>query len=109
MRNHIRRDTELFYEASKRKEEGQTGLAALVLSRSSKSINDLIENAWRMNNTKAFNEHEKKKKKKRMEILTKCQSESCVDGCDMEWYECPRQMLQLNSINSFVFADAKTY
>ena len=40
-----------------------------------------------------------------MEILTKCQSESCVDGCDMEWYECARQRLQLNSIKPFVFAD----
>ena len=48
----------------------------------------------------------KKKKTTRMEILRKCQSESCIDGCDMEWYECARQVLQLNSINPFKFADA---
>ena len=103
LKNNIRRDTELFYEANKRKEEGQTDLAAFVLSRSSKSLNDLIENTWRMNNAKASIEREKLT---RMEILRKCQSESCVDGCDMEWYECARQVLQLNSINPFVFADA---
>ena len=74
-----------------------------VLSRSSKSLSDLIENTWRINNAKASIEHEKLT---RMEILRKCQSESCVDGCDMEWYECARQVFQLNSINPFVFADA---
>ena len=88
---------------TKKKEEGQTDLAAFVLSRSSKSLNDLIENTWRMNNAKASIE---RGKLTRMEILRKYQSESCVDGCDMEWYECARQVLQLNSINPFVFADA---
>ena len=40
-----------------------------------------------------------------MEILRKCQSEICVDGCDMEWYECARQVLQMNSMNPFMFFD----
>ena len=38
------RDTGFFYEASKRKEKGQTDLGASVLSRSNKSPSDLIEN-----------------------------------------------------------------
>ena len=103
LKNNIHLDTELFYEANKRKEEGQTDLAAFVLSRSSKPLNDLIESTWKMSNAKASIELEKTT---RMETLRKCQSESCVDSCDMEWYECARQMLQLNSINPFVFADA---
>ena len=103
LKNNIRRDTELFYEANKRKEEGQTDLATSVLPRSSKSLNDLIEDTWKMNNAKAYGEHEKLT---RMEILRKCQSESSVDGCDMEWYECAREVLQLNSINPFIFTDA---
>ena len=37
LKNNIRRDTELFHEANKRKEEGQTDLKAFVLSRSIKS------------------------------------------------------------------------
>ena len=92
LKNNIHRDTEPFYEANKRKEKGQTDLAAFVLSRSSKSLNDLIENTWKMNHAKASIEREKTT---RMEILMKCQSESCVDGCDMVWYECARQVLQL--------------
>ena len=57
----------------------------------------------KMNNAKASIEREKTTK---MEILIKCQSESCIDGCEMEWYEGARQVLQLNDINPFVFADA---
>ena len=103
LKNNIHCDVELFYEANNRKEEGQTDLAAFVLSRSSKSLSDLIENTWKMNNAKASTEREKTT---RMEILGKYQSESCVDGYDMEWYECARQVLQLNGINFFMFADA---
>ena len=103
VKSNIHRDTELSYEANKRKEEGRTDFAALVLSRSSKSLNDVIENTWKMNREKVSIEREKTT---RMEILMKCQLESCVDGCDMVWYECAMQVFQMNSINSFVFADA---
>ena len=103
IKKNIRRDTELFYEANQRKEEGQTNLAPFVSLRSSKFLNDLIENNWRMNNAKVSIGVEKTT---RMEIIRKCQFESCVDGCNMEWYECAKQVLQLNSINSFMFADA---
>ena len=85
------------------KAEGQTDLAAFVLSRSSKSLNGLIENTWKMNNAKTSIEREKTI---RIQILRKCQSESCVDDCEMEWYECARQGIQLNSINPFVFPEA---
>ena len=103
LKNNMHGDTELFYESNKRKEEGQIDLAAFVLSRSSKSLNDLIENTRKMNNAKAFIERDKTAG---MEVLMRCQSERCVDDCDMEWYECARQMLELNSINPFLFADA---
>ena len=74
-----------------------------MLFRSSKPLSDLIENTWRISNAKASIE---RGKTTRIEILEKYHSESCVDGCDMEWYECTRQVLQLNSKNTFVFADA---
>ena len=91
----MRCDTELFYEANKRKEERQTDLVVFVLSRSSKYLNDLIENTWRINNAKASIEHENLT---RMEILRKSYSETYVDGCNMEWYVCARQVLQPNNI-----------
>ena len=40
-----------------------------------------------MNNVKASIEC---KKTTRMEILRKFQSESGIDGCKIEWYECAR-------------------
>ena len=40
-----------------------------------------------------------------MKILMKCQSESCVDVCEMEWYKCAKQVLQRNSINPYIFGD----
>ena len=59
-----------------------------------------------MNKAKASIEREKATK---MQILRKCQSKSCVDGWNMEWYECARQVHQLNIMNPFddaVFDDA---
>ena len=61
LKKYIYRDTKLFYEANKRKEEGQADLAVFVLARSSKSLNDLIENTWKMNNAKASIEREKQR------------------------------------------------
>ena len=78
-------------------------MASFVLSSSSKYLNDPIENTWKTKNRRASIKLEKTT---RMEILMKCQSESCVDSCDMKWYECARQVLQLNNISPFVFADA---
>ena len=43
----------------------------------------------------------------RIGILMKCQSESCADLCEMEWYECARQVSQLDIINPYVFPDAR--
>ena len=59
-----------------------------------------------MNNQKASIEHGKTTK---MKIVRKCQSGSCVDGCDMEWYEGARQVLKLNYINPFMFANAEGF
>ena len=56
-----------------------------------------------MNNAKTSIEREKTI---RIQILRKCQSKSCVDDCEMEWYECARQGIQLNSVNPFVFPEA---
>ena len=42
----------------------------------------------------------------RMQVLKKVRLRSCVDGCDMEWYICSRDILQKNSINPYVYADA---
>ena len=94
---------ELFYDVNKRKEKEQTDLVAFLLSKSSKSFNNLIKNTWKINKAKSFIERQKATK---MQILRKCQSENCVNGWNIEWYDCARKVLQLNIMNPFVFADA---
>ena len=56
-----------------------------------------------MQNAKATLEREKTS---RMQVLEKSRLSSCVDGCDMEWYICSHYILQKNSINPYVYADA---
>ena len=59
VKNDVHQDIERFLEEHKRKEEGQTDLAVFILSRSSKSLHDLVEITCKMHNTKASTEHEK--------------------------------------------------
>ena len=40
-----------------------------------------------------------------MQGLGKARLNSFADDCDMEWYICSRDILQKNSINSYVYAD----
>ena len=55
-----------------------------------------------MQNAKATIEREKTS---RMQVLEKIRLSSCVDGFDMEWYICSRDILQKNGINPYVYAD----
>ena len=103
VKNNIHRATELYAAAEERRKEGQADLAAFVLSCTKKFLNDLIENTWEMQNAKATLEREKTS---RMHVLEKARLSSCVDGCDMEWYICSCDILQKNSINPYVYADA---
>ena len=91
VKNNIHRATEVYAAAEERRKEGQTDLAAFALSCTKKSLNDLIESTWEMQNAKATLEREKTS---RMQTLEKVRVSSCVDGCDMEWYICSRDILQ---------------
>ena len=94
VKNNIHRATELHTAAEERKKEGQSDLAAFALPCTKNSLNDLIESTWEMQNEKATLEREKTPT---MQTLEKVRLSSCVDGCDMEWYICSRDILQKNS------------
>ena len=47
-----------------------------------------------------------REKTSRMQVLEKVRLSSCVDGSDMEWYICSRDILQKNSINPYAYANA---
>ena len=67
IKNNIRRSTELYAVANERKAEGDKDLAEFVLSRSSKTLQELIQNTWELENPKANLEQEDTK---RMGIIT---------------------------------------
>ena len=46
--NQLTNSTQLFAKANEQKQAGKTDLANFVLSRSSKALNDLTENTWKM-------------------------------------------------------------
>ena len=58
-----------------------------------KTLNDLIESTWKMQNAKATIEREKTS---RMQVLEKIRLSSCVDGFDMEWYICSHDSFHTN-------------
>ena len=81
VKNNIHGATELHTAAEERRKEGQTDLAAFVLSCTKKTLNDLIKSTWEMQNAKATLEREKTST---MQGLEKVILSSCVDGCDMD-------------------------
>ena len=56
-----------------------------------------------MQNRKATLEREKTF---RMQVLEKVRLSSCVDGFDIDWFLCSRDILQENSIKPYVYTDA---
>ena len=58
-----------------------------------KTLNDLIESTWKMQNAKATIEREKTS---RMQVLENIRLSSCVDGFDMEWYICSHDSFHTN-------------
>ena len=59
VKRNIHRATELYAAAEGRRKEGHADLTAFVLSCTKKSLNDLFENTWEIQNAKATLEGEK--------------------------------------------------
>lgn len=103
VKNDIHRVKELYAAAEQRRKEGQADLKSFVISNTRKSLNDLIENTWEMHSALESIEREKTS---RIEVLQKAREKSCIDGCDMEWFTCAREVLRNNNVNAYVYADA---
>ena len=41
-----------------------------------------------------------------MEVMRKCATEGCVEGCNEEWLVCPEQVLTQNKVHPVVYASA---
>ena len=103
IRNNIRRSTVLYAVTNKRKAEGDKDLAEFVLSRSSKTLQELIQNTWELENTKANLEREDTK---RMDIVTAASEGECEEGCGGQWLRAAIEVLTNNNVHPVVFADA---
>ena len=70
-----------------------------------KSLNNLIESTWKVQNAKATIEREKTS---RMQVLKHSGLISCADGSDMEWYTCSPNILQkyLTFVIFYIYPDA---
>ena len=104
LKHNIRRETELLSEANSRKTEGQKDLANFILSKSTKTVTDLIiENTWKMHNASKVLERENIS---RIQLIRKHFAENCVTGCERQWVTYAREVLALNKVNAYIFAAA---
>ena len=101
VKNSIHRATELYFAAEERWKEGQTDLATFVCNvpkNSQWSFWEHLRNA----KCKGY----PRKKENRMQVLERVRLSIFMAGCDMEWYICSCDILQKNSINPYISADA---
>ena len=101
--NNILTDIELFAKAKEQKETGKKELANFLVSCSSKSLQDLLSNAWKMESSAATLA---RKATTRMEVVRKCATEDCMEGCNGEWLVCAEQVLTQNKVHPVVYASA---
>ena len=101
--HNIKNDTQLFAEAHSQKSAGKKDLANFLLCRSSKAINDLIDNTWRMESAQTELD---RANVPRMDVLMNCSMQECLNECNGVWGELARQVLQNNNIAVADFSSA---
>ena len=103
VKNNITKSNQLFAAAKQRKNEGNKDLANYVMSRSAKKLEEILENAWKMEKAEGDIERQNKT---RIEILRSTLQEECVIGCNGQWFECANEVLQKNKLHPNIFAAA---
>ena len=93
---------ELLADAETRRLNGDTTLSSFLLNRSLKSVTELVEVTWRMAKavTKVRN-----LSIPRMDALRLASQSPCVQKCNGLWLQSALEILRLNSINKYVYAD----
>ncbi len=99
----IKSETELLAIANEQREEGKKDLADFVLSRNSKSLNDLIKQTWKMKEASSTLQREKTS---RMELIRKVANGECAKACEGRWLECAKEVLVNNKVHPILFAAA---
>ena len=102
VKHNIRSEKELYAIANQRRVDGEQDLAEYV-TKFGKEINENISSAWKLHNAAA---EVKRNSMLRMERVKIAATESCVQTCNGQWYECATQVLRKNGIHPIVFASA---
>ncbi|CAB4002475.1 hypothetical protein DSY43_02735, partial [Paramuricea clavata] len=101
--NDIRSDSELMVVAKTRHSEGEKDLYKFIINKSSKSLSELLDMTWKMNDA---SKNVQRAKESRISILRAHLESECLPLCNGEWLVCAKQVLHQNGINLYYFASA---
>lgn len=101
--NNIKNLKQLYAIAHERKEEGNKDLASFILSRSTKSLTELLTHTWEMATAKNDLVREQTS---RIDILKAVKDGQCVENCNGLWLECAKEVLTNNRVHPIVFSAA---
>ena len=103
VKNNIKNETALLAIADAQSVEGKKDLANYVICRSSKSLNELIQQTWKMKEASATLE---RKKRCRMDIIREAADGQCVQGCEGMWLKSAEEVLYNNKVHPILYAAA---
>ena len=103
VQNKIKTQTQLLATANIQKEEGKRDLASFVFSRTSKSLDELISQTWKMQNAQITLERQTKC---RMDIIQEVSLGSCAEGCNGSWLKYAEEVLANSKLHPVVFGTA---
>ena len=103
VQNNIKTQTQLLATANIQKEEGKKNLASFVFSRTSKSLDELTSQTWKMQNSQITLQRQRKF---RMDIIHKLSLGSCTEKCNSSWLKYAEEVLTNNKLHPVVFGTA---
>ena len=103
VQNKIKTQTQLLATANIQKEEGKRDFASFVFSPTSKSLNELISQTWKMQNAQITLERQTKCW---MDIIQEVSLGSCAEGCNGSWLKYAEEVLTNNKLHPVVFGTA---
>ena len=87
---NIKSLTELQALALEQKGEGKTDLAEFLINRNPRTVADVMQSTWEIEESKAKLE---RGEKTRMELMQEARMAECAPGCDGNWYDCAKEIL----------------
>ena len=103
VKNGIKDETALLAMANEQSLEGKKDLVNYVLCHSSKGLNELIQQTWKMKNASKILE---RKNRSRMDIVREAAAGQCVQGCEGMWLKCAEEVLYNNKVHPILYAAA---